>query len=1130
MPRMVSGALMILAAGRVRCFSCAQRFMLLRAAIITLAVFSGLSCRLAWAVPGDAIQHAPSKEAATAVKGIRTEDHLRVELYASEPLVKNAVAFSPDAKGRWFIAESYRQERGVEDNRGHMNWLDNDLASRRVEDRLAFMKKFYPDPAKFTERFATAEERVVMVEDSDNDGVADRMTVTADGFRDPLDGTGAGVLARGKHVWWTCIPSLWRFTLNPEGGAAARDVLLTGFGVKFAFRGHDMHGLRMGPDGRLYFSIGDRGLNVNSKEGRNFEVPNTGCVMRCMPDGTEFEIFATGLRNPQDLAFNEFGDLFTGDNNSDSGDRARFVHVAEGGDSGWRMTYQYMRDRGPWNREGLWDDKKARSVRYVVPPIANFSDGPSGLTYNPGTALSDKYRSTFFLSDFRGGASASIVHAIRLDQDGAGYRLKDRQNAVRGVLTTDVEFGPDGGLYVLDWVESWSGVNKGRIHRIVDDRADRTLQENTRSLLETGFEARPPEELAGLLDHQDFRVRQEAQFALAERGNNGLPAMTKAALEGRTVLGRLHAIWGLGQIGIKHGDALKPLQGLLGDKENEVRAQSAKVLGERKTKSAAARLTELLSDPAARVKYQAAIALGKMRHEPAMDALFKLAAESNDRDPLLRHAIAMGLVGCTKDHQLASKSTDPNPAVRGAAVVALRRQGSKLVSAFLNDNESSIVLETARAIHDVPITDALPALAALTTLQGGKPLTDLNLGSRVVNANYRLGGREAADRLAAVASQSRNGDSVRRDAIAALSAWANPDPKDRVLYLWRPLPARADTDAAAAAAGIVTALLETQSSGIQEAAAEMCAQLKLKDAGAALAKLASRSDAKTGARLAALRALGTLKDSRLADAAQVALRDRDSKLRTEALQIVARQDPESAVRLIAEVIEKGEPAEKQGAIAALVQMNKSEPAKKQIEALMDRLLAGTAPTEIELEIAEAAKRAGLMPKVEQYQALLAEAAKTDPLAPYRMALKGGDVERGRKIFREKAEVSCIRCHKCEIGDSLVGPDLTRIGANKDRKYLLESIVYPNRHIAEGFQMVMLAMKDDRILAGRILREDSQTVVVETLDDKGKVKPTSAKVADIKERISAPSPMPDTTRDQLSRRELRDLIEYLATRK
>ena len=70
-----------------------------------------------------------------------------------------------------------------------------------------------------------------------------------------------------------------------------------------------MHGLRVGPDGRIYWTIGDKGVNVTSREGRKFFYPNEGCVLRCEPDGSNFEVFAHGLRNVQETDFNELGDL-----------------------------------------------------------------------------------------------------------------------------------------------------------------------------------------------------------------------------------------------------------------------------------------------------------------------------------------------------------------------------------------------------------------------------------------------------------------------------------------------------------------------------------------------------------------------------------------------------------------------------------------------------------------------------------------------------------------------------------------------------------------------------------------------------------------------------------------------------
>src|SRR5207248_9493128 len=105
------------------------------------------------------------------------------------------------------------------------------------------------------------------------------------------------------------------------------------------------------------FAIGDAGLNVTAIDGTKISAPDSGSILRCDPDGSNLEIYATGLRNPQELAFDEYGNLFTVDNNSDSGDRARLVYVIEGGDSGWRTGYQYgsaMGDRGPFNAEKLW--------------------------------------------------------------------------------------------------------------------------------------------------------------------------------------------------------------------------------------------------------------------------------------------------------------------------------------------------------------------------------------------------------------------------------------------------------------------------------------------------------------------------------------------------------------------------------------------------------------------------------------------------------------------------------------------------------------------------------------------------------------------------------------------------------
>jgi quinoprotein glucose dehydrogenase len=225
----------------------------------------------------------PSPEASVAAKSIRLAPGLKLELFASEPLLANPVAFCIDERGRFFVAETFRLHSGVTDNRSHMNWLDADMAARTVADRVAMYKK-YLSPKEFQD-YNVDHERVKLIEDTDGDGKADRSTVFADGFKDAADGIGAGVLARKGDVYYTCIPDLWRLRdKDGDGKAEIKESLSTGYGVHVAFLGHDLHGLKMGPDGRLYFSVGDRGLNVTTKEGKHLYAPDCGSVLRCEPE------------------------------------------------------------------------------------------------------------------------------------------------------------------------------------------------------------------------------------------------------------------------------------------------------------------------------------------------------------------------------------------------------------------------------------------------------------------------------------------------------------------------------------------------------------------------------------------------------------------------------------------------------------------------------------------------------------------------------------------------------------------------------------------------------------------------------------------------------------------------------
>ena len=97
----------------------------------------------------------------------------------------------------------------------------------------------------------------------------------------------------------------------------------------------------------------------------------------------------------------------------------------------------------------------------------------------------------------------------------------------------------------------------------------------------------------------------------------------------------------------------------------------------------------------------------------------------------------------------------------------------------------------------------------------------------------------------------------------------------------------------------------------------------------------------------------------------------------------------------------------------------------------------------------------------------------DNLKDYRESEFGGVAARGREIFFGRADVSCRRCHKVDGSGGDVGPDLSRIGLDKRRDYLLESIVDPNKQIAKGFETAILQLANGKVYAGIIKSEDNQ---------------------------------------------------------
>jgi quinoprotein glucose dehydrogenase len=1129
-------------------------------------------------------------EATRRIPTFKVPDGMKIELFAAEPKLASPVAIGLDERNRVFVAEEYRFNLGTEENRTRPFLLEDDLQIQTLDDRLKMYEKFASRFEGGMDWFRKVADQVRMVEDTDGDGKADRSTAFAPGFNGTLDGLAAGVMAADGDIYFTCIPNLWRLRdTDGDGIADERTVIHTGFGVNAGFLGHDLHGLCWGPDGKLYFSIGDRGFHVLTKEGRILHGPRTGAVFRCYPDGRELEVVCRGLRNPQELAFDQFGNLFAADNNCDKGDHSRLVYCVEGSDSGWNMAYQsipapYL--TGPWHAEQMWhlwsgdvasqpdrrpEGSAASTIRpaWVLPPVARLGAGPSGFTYYPGTGLSAKYDHHFFMCNYTGNGG---IDSFSIRPRGAGFETFDEHTFLSPISATDCEFGYDGKLYVSDFVSLiWNGGSAGgRIYTLFDPRL---VQEppvtQTAELVRKGFRQLPSGRLVELLAHIDMRVRQRAQFELAARGEESIPLFQAVLASSANRMQRLHALWGLGQLAgtqTSRGENAETIRGksydlistVIGDKDDEIRAWSVRLLGEHARhqdltipQPESLLVLKCLSDASPRVRLFAALAMAHFHYDTAPHELLALIRDNNDADPWIRHACVIAaarLAHPTIGSRLHTLARDKSPAVRMVALLAARHahlqrhhwsydlNHNPAVKSItdvqmqndLHDDQLTLVTEAARAINDLPLDHSLPKLSAMVSaLKGSSAATAPDaLTRRIINANFRLGTVDHARQVLELVTERGLSLSMRQEALAALLDWETPGLRDRVTGFWRPVPPRNPDDMTRVKellADHVAALLGQQSE-LQPDVLKLIAHYKLPTDDTIFANWISDDTKDVATQAASLKLLASRKSALAAESIDKALKSSRPFLRAEAREALATIAPEQAVTLLKEVLETGDNAtERQRALATLASL-KAPAADAILNSWTRKLLDDQVPDILLIEVVDAATLRDLpelKQRVAQYQARL---NSSDLTTRYRGSLVGGNADRGRELFLGHRVGQCVRCHKIgtTVSGGTAGPDLRQVATRHDRTSLLQSLVDPNAKIAKGYETVTLVLSDGRVFGG-LIRKEADGIILLEKPDGGEV---SINSGDVEERSLPKSAMPEMHR-ALTGRELRDLVEFLS---
>jgi putative membrane-bound dehydrogenase-like protein len=442
--------------------------------------------------------------------------------------------------------------------------------------------------------------RILRCIDRDGDGKVDEVTVFAK-VEHPR-----GVVVRGNSVWVIHPPTLSVFHDDDGDGIAVRqDVLVTGLTTDMITKrggDHTTNGVRMGIDGWLYIGVGDYGIKeAKGKDGRTISLRGGG-IVRVRPDGTELEIYCTGLRNPFDIAIDPFLNLFTRDNTNDgAGWDTRVSHLMQTANYGYTQLFANFTDE-------------------IMPPLGVFGDGgATGGLFVQEPSWPEKFHNTLFTGDW----GRSEVYRHELKPHGPTFDLK-QEVFMKIPRATGMDIDGNGRLYVASWrggsAVGYEGPNIGFIARVTPkDHKPAPFPDLVKA------------DRIGLVRHlaaPQSVTRLHAQGEILRRGRN--PDTTKllvalAADKSAILEARVGAIFTLTQLDGK--DAQATLIKLVDDAA--VREFALRALTDRKQSLDgldAKLFAAALTDESPRVRAQAVISLSRLNDPSVAKSILSLTA------------------------------------------------------------------------------------------------------------------------------------------------------------------------------------------------------------------------------------------------------------------------------------------------------------------------------------------------------------------------------------------------------------------------------------------------------------------------------------------------------------------------
>ena len=453
---------------------------------------------------------------------------------------------------------------------------------------------------------------------------------------------------------------------------------------------------------------------------------------------------------------------------------------------------------------------------------------------------------------------------------------------------------------------------------------------------------------------------------------------------------------------------------LCADDNDEMRAQAARWAGELSFDPE--NRTSHAYDSSPRVRLMAGIACGKLKSTNALTALEKLIVSAENKDPILRHAGIMGLVGVATLRQLEDFVDHPSEAMRIAAVVALRHLGGiKELTQFIKDDSPQVVSDAIRAIYDEAQTQTFldhPKSLSLIA-EALNPQHPPAVNVRAIAANRRLGTVVSAKRISTFLVDPNLSQNLRIQGLYALKSWSKASRLDPIDGRYFPVLA-GDMDALKEAIGPeIWALANDADNNISRQAIAVLQSInpdraKLDQVSQLILDETQRSDLRKGW----LRLLRKWDSIFFTSVGTQALNSKSPELRAVAAEELSEAGVGgSAVDnyLLATLNNSSDTVELQRAIKMIPRLNSK---KYIIEKLVKELIDGRIAPEIQLEVLEEATASArdypeirmLMDNYNNY------INKQSVMKRYDVAIRGGNAEKGKGIFFSHAQAQCSKCH------------------------------------------------------------------------------------------------------------------------